>query len=114
MLVLFWRRGCGGIERPEFPAPSDLRGQDVQVKLARKARRDREAVSANVRCLKIEIRLSSSAKVDDPVFRSDSDGIDSARRTGYPPFSGDYSFFPPSPFPLFLQLAPPPPNRPTH
>src|SRR5205809_7477578 len=34
--VLFRTRGCGRIGRPAFPAPSDLRGQDVQAKLGRK------------------------------------------------------------------------------
>src|SRR5712664_3003878 len=39
MLVcfLFRTRGCGRIARPAFPAPSDLRGREIQVKLARKA-----------------------------------------------------------------------------
>jgi len=45
MLVLFCMRGCGRIARPAFPAPSDLRGQDVKAKLKRNVRRDREAVS---------------------------------------------------------------------
>ena len=31
------------------------------------------------------LRSSSSAKADDPVFRGVSDGIENARRTGYPP-----------------------------
>jgi hypothetical protein len=44
--ILFCMRGCGRIERPAFPAPSDLRGQDIKAKLARQARRDRDAVSA--------------------------------------------------------------------
>src|ERR1700694_6283903 len=46
MLILFCMRGCGRIVRPAFPAPSDFRRRDVQVNLARNARRDREAVSA--------------------------------------------------------------------
>ena len=41
-----YTRGCGRIERPAFPAPSVFRERDVMAKLARKARRDREAVSA--------------------------------------------------------------------
>jgi hypothetical protein len=52
--VLFRTRGCGRIERPAFPAPSEFRGQDSSGKTRAKARRDREAVSANVRSLKIE------------------------------------------------------------
>src|SRR3984893_16724321 len=45
MLILFCMRGCGCIARPAFPAPSVLRGQNVEAKLARNARRDREAIS---------------------------------------------------------------------
>src|SRR5258707_2008398 len=37
MLILFCMRGCGRIERPAFPAPSDLRRREIQAKLARKA-----------------------------------------------------------------------------
>src|SRR6266571_4339341 len=40
-------RGCGRVGRPAFPAPSDLRGQEFKANLARKARRDREAMSGN-------------------------------------------------------------------
>src|SRR6185312_7425391 len=43
--VFFYTRGCGCVERPAFPAPSVSRGRDVDAKLARNARRDREAVS---------------------------------------------------------------------
>jgi hypothetical protein len=35
MLILFCMRGCGRIERPAFPAPSDLRGWKLKAKLAR-------------------------------------------------------------------------------
>jgi hypothetical protein len=35
-------------------------------------------------CLKFETGPSSSAKADDPVFRSVSDEIEKPRRTGYP------------------------------
>src|SRR6266480_7477784 len=42
--VLFRTRGFGRIGRPAFPAPSVTRGQDVQVKLARMSRRDREVM----------------------------------------------------------------------
>src|SRR5882724_2649251 len=44
--VLFFicTRGCGRIACPAFPAPSDLRGQDVKAKLACDARRDRGGV----------------------------------------------------------------------
>ena|SRR5437764_14883156 len=45
--VLFRTRGCGRIQRPAFPAPSDLRGREIQANLARKPRRDREAVFVN-------------------------------------------------------------------
>src|SRR6266403_5447645 len=31
-----YTRGCGCIERPAFPAPSDFRGREIQVDLARK------------------------------------------------------------------------------
>src|SRR5256714_4284143 len=44
--VLFRTRGFGRIGRPAFPAPSDLRGREIQVKLARKAAaRSRSRVS---------------------------------------------------------------------
>src|SRR5205809_6580212 len=33
--VLFRTRGCGRIERPAFPAPSDLRRRDVSGKTSR-------------------------------------------------------------------------------
>src|SRR6266576_2700223 len=42
--ILFRTRGCGCIERPAFPAPSDFRGQAFMANLARNPRRDREAV----------------------------------------------------------------------
>src|SRR5438045_2316344 len=42
--VLFRTRGFGRIERPAFPAPSEFSGAGLQSKLARNARRDREAV----------------------------------------------------------------------
>src|SRR5712691_13493979 len=45
VFVFFHTRGCGCIERPAFPAPSDIRGREIQANLARMARRDREAVS---------------------------------------------------------------------
>src|SRR5271169_5396729 len=48
MLFLFCMRGCGRNVRPVFPAPSVIRGQQLQAKLARPARRDREVVSAAV------------------------------------------------------------------
>jgi len=44
--VFYRTRDCGRIERPAFPAPSDLRGREIQANLARKPRRDREVVSA--------------------------------------------------------------------
>jgi hypothetical protein len=31
---LFCTRGCGRIERPAFPAPSEFQGQDLTAKLA--------------------------------------------------------------------------------
>src|SRR5258706_10883169 len=65
-------------------------------------------------CLKFESELSSSAKADDPVFRSDSDGIDRARRTGYPAFAWYDSFCRGYDVPLFLQLAPPALKRREH
>jgi hypothetical protein len=42
----FCTQGCGRIERPAFPAPSVLGGQDVKAKLARNPRRGREGVAA--------------------------------------------------------------------
>src|SRR5260370_19312204 len=38
-------RGCGCIVRPGLPARSEFQGTGIQAKLARIARRDREAVS---------------------------------------------------------------------
>src|SRR6267143_4014069 len=46
-LFLFCMRGCGCIKRPAFPAPSDIRGREIQVNLARMARRDRETGSVD-------------------------------------------------------------------
>jgi hypothetical protein len=40
-------RGCGRIERPAFPAPSDCRRRDFRQKLARNMRRDRDVVSVD-------------------------------------------------------------------
>jgi hypothetical protein len=38
MLILFCMRGCGRIERPAFPAPSNVRGRDNQSKTRAKTR----------------------------------------------------------------------------
>ena len=85
--VFFTTRGCGRIGRPAFPAPllgsaapSICGGHDVRAKLARNARRDREAALVPT--------SSSSAKADDPVFQRASDGIEKPRRTGYPACAG--------------------------
>ena len=90
----------GRIGRPAFPAPSEFRERDVPGKTRAQARRDREAVSVEDRCLKIEcavircartrqiLRPSSPAKAGDPVFRSFSDRTGKPRRTGYPAFAG--------------------------
>src|SRR5258706_5735032 len=46
VFVFYHTRGCGRIERPAFPAPSDFRRREIQVKLARKAAaRSRSRVS---------------------------------------------------------------------
>src|SRR5882762_1870299 len=45
-------RGCSA--HPAFPAPSFLSRVAIDAKLGRIAPRDREAVSADTRCLKIE------------------------------------------------------------
>src|SRR5258708_5362404 len=58
--------------------------------------------------------LSSPGKADDPVFRSDSNGIDRAWRTGYPAFAWYDSFCRGYDVPLFLQLAPPALQRRQH
>jgi len=51
-------RGCGRIERPAFPAPSDFLGGKFKHKARVDARRDREAVSATeMSCLDL-IRAS--------------------------------------------------------
>src|SRR3979490_510327 len=49
MLVcfLFCTRGCGRIERPAFPAPSDFSGAGFQSKTRRPAWREHEALSEN-------------------------------------------------------------------
>ncbi len=50
--------------RPAFPAPSDIRGREIQIKLARKPRRDREAVSVYAAgCLKCEAVRPSFARI---------------------------------------------------
>src|ERR671918_782917 len=41
---LFCMRGCGRIERPAFPAPSEFQMRFMSAKLARLARRDRAGV----------------------------------------------------------------------
>src|SRR5258708_1129642 len=40
-------RGCGRIERPAFPAPSDFLGREFTSKTRASVRRDREAVAKN-------------------------------------------------------------------
>jgi hypothetical protein len=45
--VFYTTRGCGRIGRPAFPAPLISQGETLMAKLARKARRDREAASAD-------------------------------------------------------------------
>src|SRR5450755_3487983 len=45
MLILFCMRGCGRIERPAFPAPSDWRGREVQgITRAKRAARSQSCV----------------------------------------------------------------------
>src|SRR6266436_5817277 len=52
---LFCTRGCGCIERPAFPAPSDFRGQDILSKTrAKGAARSRCCVCKECCCLKTE------------------------------------------------------------
>jgi hypothetical protein len=62
----FCTQGCGRIERPAFPAPSVLGGQDVKAKLARTRG---EITKVWLRCLLVRIWLSSPAKAGDPVFQ---------------------------------------------
>src|SRR5258708_1719734 len=79
MLVLFCMRGCGRIERPAFPAPSVTGGQDVQVKLARKPRRDRETVSVHGGLFEMSSRTAVIARsasdeaIQKPSFRGDAE-----------------------------------------
>jgi hypothetical protein len=40
MLVLFCMRGCGRIERPAFPAPSEFRGREIDGKTSDASRRE--------------------------------------------------------------------------
>jgi hypothetical protein len=62
MLILFCIRGCGRIERPAFPAPSDWRGREVLSKTrAYHAARPRRCVREQ-RCLK----LNSVAAITRP------------------------------------------------
>src|SRR5258708_34826591 len=102
MLILFCMRGCGRIERPAFPAPSDW-GRKVHDKNSREnARRDREVMSRR-HCEERLVRRSSKseggsdeaiqlsvARPDDRLRRTiqysrdAGDGIDKPRRTGYP------------------------------
>jgi hypothetical protein len=55
----FAHAAIGRIGRPAFPAPLIGEGGTSPAKLARNARRDREAVSRYARCLKFESQLSS-------------------------------------------------------
>ncbi len=53
--VFYYTRGCGRIERPAFPAPSDLRRRDVSGKTrAERAARSRSCVWRTRGCLKFE------------------------------------------------------------
>src|SRR6266700_862734 len=82
-------RGCGRIERPAFPAPSDFRRREVKKKTRVHAARSR---SRGYCCFKIESgkphsRLSSSAKADDPAFQRHQRQTEAPRRTGYSVFA---------------------------
>src|SRR5471030_2825495 len=46
--IFYHTRGCGCIERPVFPAPSDWRVRKLIAKLGRLAPRDRGLISLNV------------------------------------------------------------------
>src|ERR1700738_150810 len=87
MLILFCIRGCGRIERPAFPAPSELRVNDPSQTRVLRLARSCSCVFAQGCCLKIESvahpRLSSSAKRMIRYSRDASDGIERPRRTGY-------------------------------
>src|SRR5258705_10729119 len=65
-VFFIYTAGCGRIERPAFPAPSVTGGREIQVKLARKPRRDREAVFAERCCLKSEVDPSTSVMYGRP------------------------------------------------
>ena len=83
--VLFCTRGCGCIGRPAFPAPSDSRGQHVQGKTRVDARRDREAVSREVRgCLKLKSPAMQPGTNAPPMRRPREAGTHTASRFGTP------------------------------
>src|SRR5260370_39651990 len=85
MLILFCMRGCGRIERPAFPAPSDVQEAEGSQQNSREnARRDRENVPQR-HCERSEAihsyflgapwiasrSLSSGAQSRDPLARND-------------------------------------------
>src|SRR5258705_5569298 len=86
MLILFCMRGCGRIERPAFPAPSEFQ------KAGRSWQTSRETCGEIAKlCLLVKAphtQSSSPAKAGDPVFRGASDRAENPRRTGYPACAG--------------------------
>src|SRR5258705_12371453 len=82
-VFFIYTRGCGRIERPAFPAPSVTGGREIQVKLARKPRRDREAVFAERCCLKSEVDPSTSVIASpSEAIHSQSNGDNGLLRRG--------------------------------
>jgi hypothetical protein len=66
--LFFYTRGCGRIERPAFPAPSDIRGQEIQAKLARKA-----AARSRAYIWRVIARSKSDEAIQSPSFRGDAE-----------------------------------------
>src|SRR5258706_9794058 len=86
MLILFCMRGCGCIERPAFPAPSEFQKAGRSWQTSRGSRGEIAKL-----CLLVKAphtQSSSPAKAGDPVFRGASDRAEKLRRTGYPACAG--------------------------
>ncbi len=86
VFVFYHTRGCGCIERPAFPAPSDLQKAGRSWQTSGGSRR--EIAKLCLRMNAPHTQSSSPAKAGDPVFRGASDRAEKLRRTGYPACAG--------------------------
>ena len=65
--LFFYTRGCGRIERPAFPAPSDIRGRDVLDKTRAKTRGEiAKPYLYTAGCLKIESVCAQRCNIIPP------------------------------------------------